>query len=69
MESNEEQNKINEARLPIEQVLGTVLQMQQYMQQVTNAEAAKILHDSGWCKEYIDTCPLCAKESKGSEEE
>lgn len=53
---------------PIEAVLGTVLQMTQYMQQVMNMEAAKILHESGWCKEYIDDCPICKQEKEGEEE-
>lgn len=60
---------------PIEQVLGTILQMQQYYQQIVNMETAKILHDNGWCKEYIDKCPICEQEKeqkkkeKGDEEE
>tara|TARA_R110002020_G_scaffold73662_1_gene189004 strand:+ start:398 stop:640 length:243 start_codon:yes stop_codon:yes gene_type:complete len=66
-ETNEEMNKVNEAKQPIEQVLGTVLQMTQYMQQMVNLEAAKILHESGWCKEYIDGCPVCAKENEEPE--
>ena len=66
-ETNEEMNKVNEAKQPIEQVLGTVLQMQQYMASVTQMEAAKILCDSGWCKEYIDDCPVC-KTKEGEEE-
>ena len=58
---------------PIEQVLGTILQMLQYMQQVTNVEAARILCDAGWCKDYIDDCPVCKEREeqnkKGDEEE
>ncbi len=60
---------------PIEEVLGLILQMQQYFQQLINMEAAKILHDNGWCKEYIDDCPICKhekeqkKNKEGDEEE
>ncbi len=56
---------------PIEQVLGTILQMTQYMQHATKTEAAKILCDSGWCSEYIDKCPHCEvkKTDEGDEEE
>ena len=60
---------------PIEEVLGVVLQMQQYFQQLINMEAAKILHTNGWCKEYINDCPICKheeeqkKKEKGDEEE
>ena len=47
--------------------------MLQYMQQVTNVEAARILCDAGWCKDYIDDCPVCKEREeqnkKGDEEE
>ena len=57
-----------EKQMPIEAVLGTILQMMQYMQQATNHEAAKILCDSGYCKQFIDNCPICAEKEKGEEE-
>ena len=58
---------MSEEQIPIEAVLGTILQMTQYMQQATNYEAAKILHQAGYCKQYIDNCPVCAEEA-GEEE-
>ena len=42
--------------------------MMQYMQQATNHEAAKILCDSGYCKQFIDNCPICAEKEKEEEE-
>tara|TARA_R110000751_G_scaffold228415_1_gene330048 strand:+ start:3235 stop:3441 length:207 start_codon:yes stop_codon:yes gene_type:complete len=67
---SEKTNKKEEIeKKPLTEVLGTMLQMQQYMQQATNFEAAKILHESGHCKDYIDTCPLCVEEPKKDEEE
>ena len=67
MKKNEKEEELKKERAPLEQVLGTVLQMQQYMHNATNMEAAKILHDTGWCTAFIDDCPLCAQES-GEEE-
>tara|TARA_B100002052_G_C15425682_1_gene394789 strand:- start:93 stop:311 length:219 start_codon:yes stop_codon:yes gene_type:complete len=63
-------NKMTEEdKTDIKQVLGTVLQMIQYMQQVTSIEAARILHDNGWCKEYIDDCPICKEEELKKKEQ
>ena len=64
---NEE--KTENIKEPIEAVLGTVLQMIQYMQNVINIEAATILHKTGWCSEYIDECPICKQEEMEGEEE
>jgi len=63
-ENIEEENE----DVPIEAVLGTVLQMVQYMQQMTNLEAAKILHTTKHCGDYIDNCPLCEQEARDEEE-
>lgn len=63
-ETNEEMNKVNETKQPLEEVLGVMLQMIQHMHNVTNMEAAKILHKGGHCGTFIDNCPLCQQEGE-----
>lgn len=60
---------MSEEEITTEMILGTVLQMMQYMQQATNHEAAKILHQAKICGDYIDNCPVCQAEKEAEEEE
>ena len=53
-------------------VLGSILQMMQHYQNVVNSEALRILHNTGYCQDYVETCPICVEEfnaAKAGEEE
>ena len=54
----------------IEVILG-LLQMIQFMTNAFNLEAANVLHQTGWCSEFIDkgNCPVCKLEASKEEEE
>jgi hypothetical protein len=39
-------------KIPIENLVITLLQMIQHMTHLTNMEAVGVLHRSGWCKDF-----------------
>ena len=53
----------------IEEVTVALMQMVQYYTNHINYEMLRILHESGYCEQFVNMCLICKQEEQLAEEE